>query len=365
MPIDPATGLAIADTAFRIGGSLFGGNEENIGWGDTRPQWAVPWMRDRLPDINALGAPLYYPGQTVADLNPSIMRGLTGINLWGQPGYGGERGRQQSLTAAGRGLGALGHGMNFVKGLAAQGPAQFGYDQGTFNQTMGNLMPGLQDAYAAATRDLTRDLNWNTLPGLNMQNAMSGQMGGSKLGQQSALAQGMASDRAADIGSSLWMNAANQANQAALMAGRENLGAQQQFGQDIMRGYGQFGALGLPFISTAYDMGLQNRMLPLQVGEYMRGYDQQLIDADVARWNYDQNRPWETLSNKINMANALIGQPVTPYTTGANWLQAGSQAAGFGRGLYSNLSDIFGWGKPTGGDNSQVINDIISGDFQW
>ena len=349
-----------------LGGAL-SGNQENIGWGDTRPQWAVPWMRDRMADINNLPAPLYYEGQTVADLNPSIMEGLRGLNLYGKPGYGGERARQQSLTAAGRGLGGLGQGMEFLKGYAAQGPNQFGYGQDVFNQTMGNLMPGLQGAYEAGTRDLFRNTGWNQLPGLNMGNVASGQQGGTKQGQASALAQGMAGDRAADIGSNLWMNAANQAQSAAMASGLANLQSSNQFGQDIMRGFGNFAQIGLPFINQAYNIGLTNRQLPLQVGEYMRNFDQQNIDADVARWTYDQNRPWQTLGNKINLANSLIGQPVTPQQTGLDPLSGAIQGLQAGLGIYGAGQNAGWWGTPqTVNQNVYTPNEIQGVDWsQW
>ena len=279
-------------------------------------------------------APQYFPNATVAGINPTLDLALNQMAQYGNQ-FGGQQ-MGNAATAGNVGTNALASSNQFTNWQRRAGPNQFGYDQGTFDQTMGNLMPGLQGAFDAQTRDLNRGLNWSQLPGIDMSRIGAGQQGSTKAAQGGALATGMAQDRAADIGSQLWMNAANQANQAAYGAGMANLGSANDWRGDIMRGYQGTAGTGLPMLNQAFNMGqtgLQNR---LQSGVFRQNQQQRNIDAEMARWNYNQQLPMNFYNQQMGaVQNSIFGAPQgtnqNSLAGGMNFLQGlAGLASGFG-----------------------------------
>ena len=321
-----------------VGGILAGGNEEHIGPGDIMPRWLHDDQQRVGESIMNLPTPEYYGGQLIADQNPYMQQALAGMGGYGD-GRGGRMADLSYLAGIG-GLNQFGEGMRHMDRLAGDG---FMYDQGTFDQTMGNLMPGLQGAYDAATRDITRDLNWNTLPGIDMASSQLGLQGNSKVGQASALERGMAADRAADVGSALWMNAANQAHEAAMRGGLADL----DLGQNLVGQYANYGNMGGQMLNQGYNMGLSNLGVGMEAGQAQQLYDQSLIDAEMDKWNYNQMAPWIATEQQNNMILAhRMGS--TPHTTGASAWETGLQGLQAGLGIYSAGQDAGWWGQVPG-----------------
>lgn len=267
--------------------------------------------KNRIQDIFGMQSPQYFPGQTVAGINPGLDYALNSMYQYGNPNQFGGQQMGNAATAGNIGTNALASSNQFTNWQRRAGPNQFGYGQDVFNQTMGNLMPGLQGAYNAATRDINRGLNWNQLPGINMSNVAAGGMGNTKALQGSALAQGMAQDRAADIGSQLWMNAANQAQNAAMSSGMANLGSANQWRGDIMRGYQGTAGTGLPLLNQAFNMGQIGNQNRLQSGVFRQNQQQRNLDAEQARWNYNQNLPMNWYNQQMGaLQGSIFGAPV-------------------------------------------------------
>ena len=300
------------------------------------------WGKHLIGDIkgiqdNILGLPIpeYFGGQTYADLDPAQIAAYQGMIDYGQGLGGMVQGAQQGQGISG--LRNLFRGTDYLNQLQGGGP-QFQYDQGVFDQTMQNLMPGVQGAYDEATRDITRNLTEQQIPGLNMAAAGSGNMASSRAGVAQGIMERGAQDRMADVGSQLYQNALNQAQSAAMTGGQQQLGADLRTQGDTLRGFGQFANIGLPGLGNAFNTGKSNLGMMLSGGQGFQQQDQLGINEDIARFNFNQQAPWDYYRNQIAMLGSTTpaGAGINPQQTpGASGLQMGLQGAMAGLGLYN------------------------------
>ena len=350
------------------GAGLLGSNQEHIGPGDVMPNWIEGDWRQLGGQIAGLQQPKYYPGKSLAPFTPLQRQAMGGINQYSSPGGFGFQTQYEMNKVGDRGRAAQQRGLNFTNYLGKRGANKFAFPQTTFNAAFSNLMPGLQGSYDAATRDINRDLNWNQLPGINMANVAAGGMGNTKALQGSALAQGMAQDRAADVGAGLYMNAANQALGLAGRAGLANQASANQLDSSRLGAYQGFAGLGLPYLDQSYNTGMQNLRNRLFVGDLQQGQQQRNIDANMNRWNFNQNIPMQHLQNQLNMVMGTVpnsGQIGT--TTGMSPFQGAVQGLQAGMGLYGMGQENGWWGSslnpvtpPPGNYNPQNYQNIYN-----
>ena len=348
-------------------GSFLGakeGNQDNFGWGN---QWADDHnqaVKNAVNHYSNLPTQRYFGSSPVAPMNADRLRFLQEQAAFGSPtGQGGMNTYVQGLTGVSN-LAAGRSGVDFMRQRQQQGPnqfqgSQFGYDQGTFDQTMGNLMPGLQGAYDSAMRDPTRQFNEQTIPGIKMAAAGAGQQFGTAPQKQSAIAARGLADRGADTASALWMNAANQAQNSAmtggvqnlgadLTAGRENMEAAGRYDQMLINGYQNAGQLGTTQLNQAYNMGQGNNQMRQNTGNALQGYDQSLVDAEKARWDFAQQAPHVAAQNQIDMWNSIkLGG--TPGPSGSSSLATGVQGALAGLGVHNAFTN-----SQSGGGNPYI-----------
>jgi hypothetical protein len=301
-----------------------------------------PFLQNSVSNYGNLNTPQSYQGDWQADMNPM----LSGA-------YGNMYDNQYGQNALDQGAQAGQMGMDAM-GSLNEG---FQYDQGVYDQTMDNLMPGIQGSYDAATRDGNNNLNWNTLPGLNMGLSTSGQQGSSKGGQQTALAQGMAMNRNADIGASMYQNAMGSANANAMNAGGQNLNA-----------FGQVAGMGLNQMNQGFGQNQDMLNNQLIAGQGQQAYDQMGNDMDRQQWNEDEMNPWEfeaqRLGNLTNTGNTFGTQRSTNSSNpgiGNIALQAGMAYATGGGSLLAGGGNPFssgGGGNPfsAAGVNAGIQN---------
>lgn len=331
--MDPfVTGSLITAGSGLLGG-LLGNSQDHFGWGDQWSDAYRPKVTRNLNAISNLQPVQFFPTDTLAGMNPQMWQATENMYRWGQPGGKGAQ-IADANTNAGylNTLGGL-QGLNYLNNLSTNGPQTYKYDQNTFNQVMGNLTPGLQGAYDAAMRDPVRQFNEQILPGINMGSIGSGGQFGTKAFNQGAIASRGLQDRAADTASALWMNAANQANQAGYGAGTQNLAAGMQTQNDILGGYQNYGQLGAQQLNQGYNMGTGNLGQASAAGQTRQAYDQSMIDAQRERWDFNQNAPRQNLMDiyNANMGARLGGQPGYSGTSGFEGAIQGIQA---GLGLY-------------------------------
>lgn len=347
-------GAAISAGAGLVGGAMGGGG----GDGKIRPMDNIPeFLRDdyraMAGQVSGLQAPEYYQGNTVAGMNPMMQQSLQDMGSWGQQGGVGYGAMNTMMGAGNEMMGAYGKGMDLLDQQQARGPNQFQYDQGTYDQSFGNLSGGMQNSFDLASGQMQQGFEWGDLKNLNMQNALGGGQGSSGLYQDSALGQAMTDQNKMNFGASMWQNAANQANQGAMSAGAQNLASANQFDQEGVANYGRFGQMGANMLGQGFDMGMQNMGVGLDAGQIQQGYDQSLVDADKARWDYNQNLDMNHLRNQMGMIPGPGGY--SPGSGGmTNW-EGALQGAQVGLGLYGAGQDAGWWG---GGGN--VLPDMTS-----
>jgi len=325
-----------------IVGGLVGGNQEHRGPGNLIPNHLRNDWRNFGNRIADLPRQEYYPGQTVAPMNPMYGSSIQSMYNFGSPGGIGDQLRTQTQDFGQNALRASTQGINVLDMLQNQGPGTFNYDQGTFNQIMGNLMPGLQGQYDAAMRDPNRQFNEQIIPGINMGAAGSGQSFGTRPQNASAIAARGLADRGADTASALWANAANQANAGGMAGGTLNLDSlnknNQLLGQ-VANSYQNLGQLGLQGANQAYNMGTGNVEMQNNAGKMDQAFSQQLVDADRARWEYNQQAPW----NDLHQRQALMGQNtgIPQGTPGMNGGMSTFEAALNGAQAAYGLYDMY------------------------
>ncbi len=323
--------------AISAGGAIIGGMSSGGGTPAIHPMDNIPdFLQDDYMGIAGgvadLQTPDYYQGQLVADQNPWTQNALQGMGGFGQEGGMGYNAANSIMGAGQQGLQGIGLGMDFMQGMQGRGPNQFQYDQGLYDQTMGNMMPGVQNQFDMGALSMQQNFDWNMLPGLNMNNALSGGQGNTRFGQAGALGQAMTNQNIANFGNQLWGNANQMANQNAYGAGSQNLGSANAFDNAMMSGYGQYGQQGAQMMGQGYGMGQQNLGIGLQAGQIQQGYDQSLIDSQMKKWNFEEQAPWIATQQKLSMLPKPGGyESSTPGMTPWQGAMEGSKAA---LGLY-------------------------------
>lgn len=328
---------AVGSAAIGAVGGALGGGKDGPDAHDILPPWLHQDWQQLGGQIVGLETPEYYGGQLIADQNPWLQNALGGMAGW-QDGIGQQLMGVNALGGIGAAQEGMRGGLDYLSELRSM-ESPFQYNQGVFDQTMGNLMPGLQGQFDAATRDINRDLNWSTLPGIDMAGVGAGHMGSTKVGQMGALATGMAQDRAGDIGSALYTNAANQAHGAAMDAGRMNL----DFAGSMVDDYGSFSELGNRYMGSAYDMGVGNLGMGFDAGNYQQNYDQSRIGAEMDKWNFNEQAPWTALSEQLRMLMSQSSNPA-PNTGMSPW-EGAMNGINAGLGIYGMGQDMGWWGS--------------------
>lgn len=215
------------------------------------------------------GAPEYFPGQTIAGIDPA-------------------------QTAA----------LNATEQRAMQGNPLLPQAQGLAADTMGGAFLGAGNPYFSAMAD--------------------------QIGDQVTrkYAQAFSGDDAS-FGS--------PAHRAALATGLSNAIAPLAYqNYATERGYQNQAALAAPQLAEADYADLARLG---QVGDARRALEQGLINDDIARFNFEQNAPWQRLANYMQMVQGNYG--------GSNTVTAPTQGGSLGAGLLGAglMATAMPWGS--------------------
>jgi hypothetical protein len=341
-------------------GDIFKPSTEHTGTDELYPDWMQGDVKDLAQRLPELQTPQYFNRNTVSPMNPWMKRSIDQMGRWGAPGGQGDWMANRMLQRGNANMTAFGEGLGYLNEMRDRGPNQFQYDQGTFDTTMANLMPGTQNAFNVGARDIQQGYDFNVLPGLKMNEALGGGYGGSKALQQSALGQAMTAGNIQNMGVDLWQNAANQAQAGAMQGGLSNLSSANNFDSGLVNSYGQFGQMGANMIGDAYDMGIGNLGLTNQAGSQLQAYNQLQLDAAKDRWDYEQNAPWVDQAERQRLMQSWINPNAIAY--GGSPFQTGLDAATGLAGLYMGMPGFGGTGG--GGPNVDAIINGNSG-YQW
>lgn len=333
-----------------IGGALGGGGQEHIGPGDAVPKWMRGDLRELYNNVFNLQAPEYYGGDLIAGRTPGYEDAISSMYGFNAPGGYGAMAPELFFGAAGAGLPGVGMGMDYLAGMQGAGPRQFEFDQGTFDTTMANLMPTISGQFQSIMRDPYRALTENVMPGIDLGASMSGTSWGTSPVNRTAIAQRGFDDRAADVYANLRTNAVNQAQGAGMTGGAANLASGQGLDAMMLQGYGNFGRMGGDLLGRGFDAGLSALRPGMAAGATDLGYAQSLIDAERAKWDFEQNAPWLEQQNKMQLlpryGNALGGGLPTRFGTGGESMFANAlTGAQTGLGIYGAGKDAGWWGS--------------------
>jgi len=305
---DFATGEELEDEFYEYDGPI----ARAKGGGDTTqtttvmpPDFQIPFITDVLNQAQGLyagGAPEYYPGSTVAGVNPTLQSGL-------------DAGTAAAGTA----------GEVATMGQDALGQLVSGADP------LNN--PFFSSTLEALLRPATQTFTEDVLPGITGGAVQAGQVGSSRQG----VAQGLATDRFTQN----ILDTSNTFGTNAYQAGLDSLGR---------------AILAAPAIQQ---MGLVPANTLLSLGGVERGIEQEGINAAIDRFNYEQASPYNALSYYAGLVGNPLGQSSTtvgPDTSPSPLVgAAGGAAAGAGlaSGLVSagaiNSWNPAGWAMMAGG----------------
>jgi len=276
--------LSVRMCTFAGGGGLFGGGGGGGGGSSQTtqdiPEWLKPYVTFGLEEAKGLykgKGPDYYPGQTYLDPSQQTLSGL---------------GLMETRAQAGSPL---------TKAAQTQQAKTIG------GQYLGNN-PYLAQALKGAA-DITTKQYYDALKG----------------GRSGAIAAGrMGSGAQQDVESRAETNLANALASKAGELSYTNY-AQERARQEAA-------AMGAPAMAQADYFDI-NQLL--QAGQGREAYDQAKLEADVARFNFGQQKPYEKLSAYLG---AVYGAPVPIQSTTTQETDSGgkiictamNQAYGFG-----------------------------------
>jgi hypothetical protein len=179
-----------------------------------------------------------YGGPYAANLNPKLQEYFN--SAYGT-GMGMLPGAQDMRTQGMEGY------TDYLGKMLNTGPRQFQYDQGLYDQTMNNIMPGLQSSAALQGKLSSRALDSNLGQLMGAAGSKFGQFGtglSSKLSQGAASATALSQENLQKNLQNLYLGGANMANQNAYGSGMANLGAAQGFDRNMLTGYGNMTNMG-------------------------------------------------------------------------------------------------------------------------
>lgn len=308
------------------------GSEDQV---TTQAPYLYPGQEEGIANVINLageeyqaGPQQFYPGQQVADLDPNLIAGQNA-----QLGSVGQQQQLADLSALGTGS-LLSGGAGRIEGFDLPGQIGFGIDENLQNAVMNPVM---------------RNLEERVLPGMDLQATNQGAFGGTRHAQMKGQAAADAVERSAEAVARANLQARGQSigqrnnDISAMLQGRT---------QDIQQNQIQNSAVGAGMNSVSGAMA--NLLAPGQVqqdiGRQRTAYDQQLIDADKARFDFNQMAPinaLDRLQQRMTLA-APGGTTITKEGQDGSWLNIlGGGLAGM------QLGNMF---KGTGGTQTTVFD---------
>lgn len=313
-----------------------------------------PYLQALYANAANLLNPNALPDRQVAGINPMVASGLG--NQFGFATGGGQDIYTAQLMSSLANMGGYGNAANTANVMSSgnvyNAPMTNGLNYATLAGSVNN--PFLEGQIDAASRDVVRNLNENQLTGNAAMAAGTMNSGSSRRGVMDAIAMRGAADRVADIGATMRGNAyttglglanatalANQ--QAALGTNSLNANLMSQ-GANLNYNLGQQGQTGL---TQAYNTATANNQAQLDAGNYLRQYQQQLLDTAYS----NQMNPYTGLqmyqsfigaptvlsnSNSIGLQNSTSNSFGNSFNNSYGYNQGGNMASGSGTGNSSS-----------------------------
>lgn len=326
-------------------------------------QTVTPWapatkpLKEHLGMIHGQDPWSVYGGDTLAGFNPDQLRMMQGVRDymgaggWGNQAMNGLFGQGMDM------LGGFGQAQNYFGNAMSQDAIRNqGADMGMAAEYANN--PYLSGQIDAASRDVTRNLYENQMPGIAAYSAGSGNLGSSRRGMLEGVAQRGAADRIADISSGMRGNAWNTGLGYANQIASQNANLAQQNRNMQMNAAGQManiGQAGAGLMNQGAGMfGNMSNMLG-NIGQMQQDWTQQGLDRAMQDHYLRQMLPYQQAQTGIDIAMgpAQAFSTTTTETPTQGW---GRQALGMAAALGGAAL-----GGPMGGMIGSQIGGMFSG----
>lgn len=349
--------MGLWDTVANVGATLVGGliggasgsGKNNASATSTTTPWKVqqPYLLGGFADAsqayNALKTQPFYQGDLYAGLNPLQNQAIAGTQNFAM-------GEGQS-TAANM-LGASNASLSGSLGQMDAAGALYGFNPG--NATMGNITdagmyannPYMSGMIDAASRDVTRNLTEDVLPGINRLGSATGNTNSSRTGIAEGIALRGAQDRIGDIASDMRGSAYSQGLNLAEQSRQSNLNARLNALTNSGNIYGNAFGQGLQGGAAGLTAGYNNLDALSKAGALQQQDAQGQMNADFARWRGQDDRAFDLLDRYMQAIGGQYGSSTTKSADNgqSNWmntLQGALGGASAGLGLYGQFKDIF------------------------
>lgn len=351
MGMDPIT-IGLGATA--VGGLLggIGGAKKSGGGTTTTSQTSAPWdpqqqyLTSGFSDArtaldNALKNPVY-DGQRVADLTGYQTNAANTLGNYAQNNAylaGQATDAASSLLGAGANFGN--NAQNIYNQYAGVDPTQ--QILGIANQYANN--PYVDGMIDASGRDVTRQLNEQTLPTLNRQFSGTGNTNSTRAGVQSAIAERGARDRLTDLSSQIRGQFFGQGLTDGKNQYNQNLANSLLANQGLLESYknGQNG------LQNAQDLASGYFNQGNTAGGLFQTQNQNVLNANMAQFNEANQNPLNFINQYMTAVGGKYGGSSTGSetapTTGGGFMGAVTGALGGalgGAGAGSKLGSLFG-----------------------
>jgi hypothetical protein len=196
--------------------------------------------------------------------------------------------------------------------------------------------PAINGAIDAASRDVVRNFQENDVPGINRAATGSGNINSSRAGVAEGIAARGAQDRVGDISSSMRADAYDRGLGMAENSRQANMG---QTANAAQMASGNFG-MGMNGLMNANSMAMNNNDAMIRAGQVGQQDAQGQMDADYMRWQGNDTRQQDLLSQYYGIvgANNWGGTSTNTAKNSGNIFGqiAGAAATAAGAGAFSD-----------------------------
>lgn len=204
-------------------------------------------------------------------------------------------GAQAVSTAMGAGTNAtnmgLGGSIGALQGLfGLSGQDNTASNIAAANQYANN--PMFNQMVDAGMMDARRQFSEQLMPGMERQAAANGNVNSTRQGIAQGIAERGLGEQAAALRAQLQGNAWNTGLQAAQSDAAQRQAALTSAGGLASSLFGQ----GMSGLQAGTDMAQKNNDLATVSSTMLQQLDQQKIDNDIAKWNYQQDKDWDQLA---------------------------------------------------------------------
>lgn len=349
--------MGLWDTVAAVGTSLVGGliggsngsNKNKASETTTTAPWKVqqPYLLGGFADAaqayNSLKSQPFYQGDLYAGMTPLQNQAIAGTQ-----NFATGAGAQTTSNM----LGSSNASLAGAGGQMMAGGALMGFDPG--NATMGNIYdasryadnPYMTGMIDAASRDVTRNLTEDVLPGINRLGSATGNTNSSRTGVAEGIALRGAQDRIGDIAAGMRGDAYQQGLGLAENARGANMNARLNALTNAGNIYGNAFGQGLQGTAAGLTAGYNNLDALSKAGALQQQDAQGQINANFAKWQGGDQRAFDLLDRYMQAVGGSYGSTKTATAnngqpTWMNTLQGAVGGATTGLGLYGQYKDIF------------------------